>query len=372
MELLRRTYVDVVNSRRPGFASAIGRRAEEMPASEWPMTSADVRATGGAEDIAAEVELMLDAMWSKAENAARRQGLTRQMFGQMMKQSPDYESMHTMLDFECVALRNFKAFGSKTYYFSENLVERLAFTELNIGAELVVPPFRSCLFVFDDDTARRALLGVGDGRQELSHEPVNVFVNLLPSDAGGMTLGLIIFQADDTKCRMLVKRQLHLVEGQRVEDALRTDWRKVMPAPDREDAHDEDRFFRGGLQFFRIVVNAVLYLGSSSPDISGELRAHDLLRDPAELKTSKERRSREYKAKRASQLPYILVGGVVRPMVRPGGQRGTISSVRTLVSGHWKEQPHGEGRKLRKLIHVEPYFRGPEMAELVDRPFLVR
>ena len=46
--------------------------------------------------------------------------------------------------------------------------------------------------------------------------------------------------------------------------------------------------------------------------------------------------------------------------------------MRLLVRGHWKNQAHGPGMTLRKLIHVEPYWRGPEMAELVDRPYLVK
>lgn len=37
---------------------------------------------------------------------------------------------------------------------------------------------------------------------------------------------------------------------------------------------------------------------------------------------------------------------------------GRAPTVRRLVRGHWKRQHHGEGRALRKWIHVEPYWRG--------------
>jgi hypothetical protein len=40
-----------------------------------------------------------------------------------------------------------------------------------------------------------------------------------------------------------------------------------------------------------------------------------------------------------------------------------------LVSGHWKQQPHGPGRKLRKLIHVAPYLRGPDGDEAWTRVY---
>jgi hypothetical protein len=42
-------------------------------------------------------------------------------------------------------------------------------------------------------------------------------------------------------------------------------------------------------------------------------------------------------------------------------------SVQVLVRGHWKRQPCGPRRVDRKVIHVEPYWRGPE-----DAPINVR
>lgn len=49
------------------------------------------------------------------------------------------------------------------------------------------------------------------------------------------------------------------------------------------------------------------------------------------------------------------------------GRSGSGPTVQTLVRGHWKRQPHGESRAQRKLIHIEPYWRGPE-----DAPGAVR
>jgi hypothetical protein len=34
-------------------------------------------------------------------------------------------------------------------------------------------------------------------------------------------------------------------------------------------------------------------------------------------------------------------------------------AVQTLVCGHWKLQPHGPARALRKRLHILPYWRGP-------------
>lgn len=53
----------------------------------------------------------------------------------------------------------------------------------------------------------------------------------------------------------------------------------------------------------------------------------------------------------------------VRSFSREGGSSPKVQS---LVSGHWKKQAHGPERSLRKLIHVEPYWRGPLDAPVIS------
>lgn len=53
------------------------------------------------------------------------------------------------------------------------------------------------------------------------------------------------------------------------------------------------------------------------------------------------------------------------------GARGTSPTVQSLVRGHWKKQPCGAARSDRKLIFVEPYWRGPETAPIALRAHVV-
>jgi hypothetical protein len=46
-------------------------------------------------------------------------------------------------------------------------------------------------------------------------------------------------------------------------------------------------------------------------------------------------------------------------------------TVQTLVMGHWKQQAYGPKARMRKSIHIEPYWRGPEDAPIVVRPHVV-
>lgn len=53
------------------------------------------------------------------------------------------------------------------------------------------------------------------------------------------------------------------------------------------------------------------------------------------------------------------------------GRRGHVTNVRTLVAGHWKNQPHGPRNSLRRWQHVECYWRGDEDAPRIIRPHVV-
>lgn len=56
-----------------------------------------------------------------------------------------------------------------------------------------------------------------------------------------------------------------------------------------------------------------------------------------------------------------------RPALRSYLREGKSPTVQGIVRGHWKRQPCGENRLGRKMIHVEPYWRGPEDAPIVVR-----
>ena len=60
----------------------------------------------------------------------------------------------------------------------------------------------------------------------------------------------------------------------------------------------------------------------------------------------------------------------VRAYVEEGREHRHLN-VQTLVAGHWRSQAYGEDRLLRKRIWVEPYWRGPEDAPIVQRPHVL-
>jgi hypothetical protein len=60
----------------------------------------------------------------------------------------------------------------------------------------------------------------------------------------------------------------------------------------------------------------------------------------------------------------------IKAYLRPGA-KSTPAAVQVLVRGHYKRQVIGVDRSGRKVIWVEPYWRGPEDAPILTRPYRV-
>jgi hypothetical protein len=43
-----------------------------------------------------------------------------------------------------------------------------------------------------------------------------------------------------------------------------------------------------------------------------------------------------------------------------------------MVRGHWRRQPHGQENLERKLIWIRPYYKGPDLAAVINKPYLVK
>lgn len=54
----------------------------------------------------------------------------------------------------------------------------------------------------------------------------------------------------------------------------------------------------------------------------------------------------------------------MRDFVAQGGKAPTVQ---TLVAGHWKRQAHGPAHSLRRLQHIQPYWRGDKDAPVAER-----
>lgn len=276
------------------------------------------------------------------------------------------------LSFEYLHLIRFEKFGRKTFYFDDNLVQRLADTEMNVDVDLLRLPFPSCLFVFDGQSVRDSMHAIS-GTDPRNEGTISVYLNMLTSrETGRRTLEIAAMHTHGHRNFAVVKRELDVESGQTLEEALRTEWGNSEEALSVGDYLPDSAFYGPGLKFIRTVVNSALYLASSNPDIIPGLRDSATRAGMA----SHEIRRLDKQLRHATKLNYISIGSrssfYDAEFEIGQKQKGNKLEERIKVRGHWKTQAHGPGRQLKKIIHVEPYWRGPDMAEAVSKPYFAR
>ncbi len=314
-----------------------------------------------------------------------------------------FASLYATVNHEYHCLVNFALAGKKTFHFSDNLAEHLANTEINLKAALIQLPFPTCLFTFTSRAVINAMHNIrGDaGRWAMNatgldySAPVSVFLTVHPAGAGLPDRKLLIcawhVRLPDTSYLML-KRELYLGNDWTLEQALRTDWETLTPndlgiglrvnVDDDAIAHqDDDTFYNDGLAFYRIVLNAVLYLSSNQAELTAmESQRREIEARAKELASPPKRRKLLQTTGRYTALDYQEVGASVGPIVIQKGEAdgstgnagGGKPLVRFMVRGHWRRQPHGQESQERKLIWIRPYYKGSDIAATINKPYLVK
>lgn len=128
---------------------------------------------------------------------------------------------------------------------------------------------------------------------------------------------------------------------------------------------------------FALAANIILYSTNRGADIVAHNQPTlDRLQRQLKRHPKGKKRGRVLqKLQEARSQSIHIIGGGFKPKdgrVAEFHKSPHTLSVRHLVRGHWKMQAHGPGRKERKHIFVEPYWRGPELAEVVNRDYTLR
>lgn len=142
-----------------------------------------------------------------------------------------------------------------------------------------------------------------------------------------------------------------------------------------EGMHDLKANMQRWRELFSYIVNVILY--ATMQDAEQVFQRYDptyekLQRRLKKQKSPKKREKIKQQLKKVPSAGYTLLGGSIkvdrteeRTETYEKGQRKI--TVRTLVSGHWRDQPCGKGNLDRKRIWIEPFWRGPEGAPITQR-----
>ena len=352
------------------------------------------------------LDQLLDGMMNEF---ATRSGLPAEDFKKYVKDAPAQVKTHIAslahtVNYEYHSFVNFALSGKKTFHFSDNLSEHLANTEINIKTDLVGLPFASCLFVFTSSMVINAMHNIRgkEGRWDINtaeldySAPVSVFLTMHPKDQDlpGRKLVITAWHAKQPNHNYLaLKRELYMGEEWTLEQALRTDWDKLNPENRGKgisiatgtgvENQDDSTFYTDGLGFYRIILNAILYLSSDEPELLAmksprmelEAIAEKILSAPKRKKVKKEAYQHsilDYSEVGASVGTIIVQRGETRNECDRTGESKIKPLLRFMVRGHWRHQPCGTGLTERKLIWIRPFYKGSDMASHVNKPYLVK
>ncbi|MBN3776267.1 hypothetical protein G3O06_01655 [Burkholderia sp. Ac-20345] len=300
-------------------------------------------------------------------------------------------SLNALRQYRCVV--SFLHGGSKTYYFSAGLTESLSYTALNMPAPALKLPVPGFVFVFRSDAASEAFHAMIGTPIDRVHT-ITVFVREdTLKEFGFRRLLIVAYEHEDHwgGSSNGISRQLAMKDDWDLEQALNTDWDKPdmrgtanvsttnigwSKAPDGSLVPEDgavERFLDEKVRFIRMVVNGILYVTSRGAEIT-ELLA------PRPIHAGGHRDHKSPTGSSSSR-PYSLVGEsikhipiVIDPTVHYdpsslGSKRAV--KVRFLVPGFWRRPPNSSP-DAKKDVWVSAHYRGPEIADLVNNPYIVR
>lgn len=286
------------------------------------------------------------------------------------------------------AVLSFLHAGSKTYFFGDAIAESLSYTALNVPAPALKLPVPAFEFVFRSEAASEAFYVCADTPM-LDVRTISVLVREdTLKEVGCRRLIIAAYEHGDDLRRppAILIRRLAMREDWDLEAALNTDWSKpgmgprghcvsVASTPDGGIVLTEDAtagFLNEKVRFFRMVLNGILYITSRGAEITEKLAHRPIHIGGHHNVSSTKTAGRTYFAVGESikQIP-VVIDPAVRYDALPHGTSKRSIRVRFLVPGFWRRHPNS-APDAKKDVWVREHYRGPEMADLVNNPYIVR
>jgi len=260
----------------------------------------------------------------------------------------------------------------KIYQISQDLGDMLMNTTLKkVPSELLQSPYEEIVLETPIN-----LLSLNDGETG-EHNVYNIYVNI-EEHTGEKVLKLFIAALSnensvdelDDKCfyfKLIVKdgENIHDSVNRQADDFI-ADGKKYSDSSDLMNIKKISRIFN-------FVLNCLLYITGAECDIKYIDRRRDLQGKMDRAKSGGKRKKWERMINNCD-LPKYVIGSSIKltrmekeayDCARTG--TGSKHTSRTIVQGHWRNQVYGEGRSLRKMVWIKPFWRGPEFGELINK-----
>ena len=278
-------------------------------------------------------------------------------------------------------LLNFELHRRKLFWVDASLAWMLLQTRLDIEGRALKLPFPSLAFVFTDQSTldlARALISRDEDPAVASRSPrvVTVCVTRVkaPDDAMGLNLSFFL-DARDGRWPYLVGRDLCVRQDDKLDAILDSHFPEVT-------AHLGDSILSSPElgRLVHLVINALLY--STSLPLPLLVRESPLRKvQRSALGRGDKKRGRvahrlaELRSEHSAEDVFFLPGRISISQVRQlqsleQEDGGRTLLARFMVRGHWRlPNPGWADQRLR---WIEPYWKGPEMAVVIEREYQLK
>lgn len=266
----------------------------------------------------------------------------------------------------------FDKYGKRTYDVSPGLAERLMQTQLRgLKTDDLQLPYPSIYVMVPPDTGLRVW-----NYSTKWHPVEGVYVTeAVDPDYGRVWRFLVVGPSKNPKSEFddaLFYFTVPLLAGKVLDEALEEEHKRVFTRYMEREVIRE--YGNEWLILFRWVLNVVVY--STYPDA----RREEVIANPEARKlteqlkrhpkgSNKHDRTRNALRGLEPMRRTVLGKGIERWSLEARGLSvtGRTLNVRVLVQGHWRNQAHGPQLSLRKLMWINPFWRGPDVEEDLNK-----
>lgn len=260
---------------------------------------------------------------------------------------------------------SWEAAGAVTYEVSRGLTERLLATELRgVHGDDIRLPFRALVFRIPKGLSlirRERVQGEVPAMLTIAEEP---WTGDDEAMRGAERVWHVSHWAIDNRDEGNFSFPFFVWDGLPWGEVMARNLRMIETTPHRLNTHEEDPPLSGLMAW---VANVLVYLTLPEARVvkgEGNKELADLQQRLQKAKGST-REAIKARLRRLRPQPVFRVGEGILPLPTsaPIPEAGALS-VRELVKGHYKRQAHGEGNAQRKVIWVQPYWRGPDPEDI--------
>lgn len=270
---------------------------------------------------------------------------------------------------------NYELHRRKTFWIDESLAFMLANTRLDVRGEGLRLPFPSFALVFTDrETLATAEALANQDRNShirgVAVRSLTIYVTRIPAARGELGISLsFLLDPNMGAWPWILIRDLDVAPDDVLDEIVESRF---------PDSHNLDPVFAAAelRQLVQLVINAILFAASSPtwPVIASPLKKAERRKSRGDAKEQARTRRRieSLRSDHTGEDVWHLPGRIPISQVRAlrelqRGSDGGALFARFMVRGHWRRAP--ETWRDRSPRWIEPYWKGPELGDIVERQY---